>query len=178
MKNWQGLQTERSQFEPIAPFAGRFYWADPDLAVGQWVGKKETLGHLVQETGAWRVETWLDEDEISRVRVGQTAHWMTDAGAGAMLALKVVAIDSDAARQLPRKELASPLGGHIMAREKNGQWVPERAIYRVSLEAQELPAQLRQQQWRGQLVIEADWTSPLARYVRQALTVLIREASF
>ena len=175
---WQGLQAERSQFEPTAPHAGRFYWADPDWAVGQWVGKKEALGYLVQETGTWRVETWLDEDEIARVRVGQAAHWVADAGMGGLLTLQVVAIDSDAARQLPRKELASPLGGHILAREKNGQWVPERAVYRVALEVQDMPAELRQQQWRGHLVIEAQWASPLGRYVRQALTVLIREAGF
>ncbi len=87
-------------------------------------------------------------------------------------------IDSDAARQLPRKELASPLGGHLMAREKNGVWVPERAVYRVALEVQDISAQLREHQWRGQLVIEADWASPLARYARQALTVLIREMGF
>ena len=175
---WQGLLAERSQLEPTAPYAGRFYWADPDLAVGQWVAKKEAIGYLVQEAGTWRVETWLDEEDIARVHVGQKAQWSADSGVGSTLTLKVMSIDSDAARHLPRKELASPLGGHILAREKNGLWMPERAIYRVALEVQDMPTDLKQHQWRGHVVIEAEWSSPLWRYVRQALAVLLRESGF
>lgn len=175
---WQGLQAERRQFEPTAPYAGRFYWSDPDLAIGQWVAKKEAIGHLVQEAGAWRVETWLDEDDIARVRVGQRAKWLSDAGFGGVVALKVIAIDSDAARHVPRKEMVSPLGGHILAREKNGLWIPERSIFRVALEVEDMPAELRQQQWRGHVVIEAEWVSPLGRYAREAIAVLIRESGF
>jgi len=90
----------------------------------------------------------------------------------------VTAIDHDAARILPRRELASALGGHVLSREKNGQWVPERAVYRVSLDVQDLPEALQSMSWRGQLVLHADWQSPLSRYVRQAIAVLVREAGF
>ena len=70
---WQGLQAERSQFQPQAPYPGRYYWADPDLSAGQWVGKKEPLGTLVRQGSAWRVETWLDEDEVARLRATRQA---------------------------------------------------------------------------------------------------------
>ncbi len=175
---WQGLQAERSQFQPLAPYEGRFYWVDPDLAVGQWVGKKEPLGVLVKANTRWRVETWLDEDDVARVEVGQPARFWPDSGAVGRIDLKVVAVDRDASRTLPRKELSSVLGGHILTREKNGQWVPERAIYRVSLEVQALPASWAQQSWRGHLVIDGAWSVPMERYARQVLSVLVREAGW
>ena len=175
---WQGLQAERNQFQPVAPFAGRFYWADPDLSLGQWVGKKEPLGVLVRGGTAWRVETWLNEDEVARLKVGQSASFWPDGAADQLLKLKVVDIDRDAARQLPRRELASVLGGHVVTREKNGQLVPERAIYRVALEVMDMPTELQELSWRGQVTIHADWSSPAARYARQVLSVLVRETGF
>ncbi len=174
----QGVQAERHQYAPVAPYAGRFLLADPDLVVGQWVAKKEPLATLVREGTAWRVETWLDEDEVSRVHVGQSARFFTDGMNSRVLALRVSAVDRDASRVLPRRELASSLGGHVMTREKNGQHTPERAIYRVALDVQDMPQDLQQMAWRGHLVLHADWQSPLSRYARQAIAVLVREAGF
>ena len=174
----QGVQAEQSQFAPVAPYAGRFLLADPDLTVGQWVGKKEPLGLLVREGSRWRVETWLDEDDVARVHTGQTAKFFTDGVTPQVLTLKVVDVDHDAARVLPRRELASTLGGHVLTREKNGQFVPERAVYRVALEVQEMPHDLQQLSWRGQLTLHADWQSPASRYVRQAIAVMVREMGF
>jgi putative peptide zinc metalloprotease protein len=142
------------------------------------VSKKEPLALLVKKGSAWRVETWLDEDDVARVHVGQTAAFHTDNATTPLLTLKLSAIDQDAARTLPRRELASVLGGHVLTREKNGQLVPERAIYRVSFDVDELPEAYQQQTWRGQLVIHADWASPAAKYLRQVLVVLIRELGF
>ena len=175
---WQGLQAERQQFLPQAPYAGRFFWADPDLSVGQWVGRREALGVLVAQGTAWRAETWLDEDQVARVRVGQTAVFWPDSATGRMLQLQVAAVDQDAARTLPRHELASVLGGHVVTREKNGQLVPERAVYRVSLDVQGMPEDMQALSWRGRIVIHADSASPAARYLRQALAVLVRESGF
>lgn len=174
----QGVQTEQSQFMPVAPYDGRLLWSDPDFAVGQWVGKKESLAVLVRQGTAWRVETWLDEDDVARVRVGQTASFYADSATGPLLTLRLSAIDRDAARVLPRKELASALGGHVLTREKNGQLVPERAVYRVAFDVQTMPSDMQALAWRGQINIHADWQSPASRYVRQALAVLVREAGF
>jgi len=174
----QGIQAERNQFAPTAPFAGYFWLADPDLRPGQWVSKRETLAVLVHQDSPWRVETWLDEDDVQRVQVGQKAFFTADSGTGERLELSVSAIDRDAARLLPRHELASALGGHILTREKNGQLVPERAIYRVVLDVEEMPQSLRSHAWRGQLTVPAQWSSPTARYTRQVLAVLVREFGF
>lgn len=174
----QGIQAERHQFAPTAPFAGYFWLADPDLSPGQWVSKRETLAILVNQDSPWRVETWLDEDDVQRIQVGQKAFFTADSGTGERLELSVSAIDRDAARFLPRHELASVLGGHVLTREKNGQLVPERAIYRVVLDVGDMPQSLRNQALRGQLTVHAQWSSPTARYTRQVLTVLVREFGF
>ena len=175
---WQGAQAERSQFQPRAPYACHFFMSDPDLAAGQWVSKKEQLGVLVKQGTSWRVETWLEEDDANRVQVGQQASFWVDSVTGKMLQLQVAAIDQDAARTLPRRELASVLGGHVVTREKNGVLVPERAVYRVTLELQHMPEDMQDLSWRGKLMIHADWASPLARYLRQVMTVLVREGGF
>jgi putative peptide zinc metalloprotease protein len=175
---WQGVQAERSQFHPQAPYAGRFFMTDPDLSVGQWVGKKESLGLLVKQGSAWLVETWLDEDDVVRVHMGQDASFWVDSTSGVMLKLKVTAIDQDAARVLPRRELAANLGGHVVTREKNGQLMPERAVYRVVLAVQTMPDDMQDHAWRGRVTIHAEWSSPAGRYLRQVLAVLVREIGF
>ncbi len=177
-KEYQSLQAEQQQFQPTAPYEGRILMADPDLHIGQWVSKKEPLAMLVKIGTPWRVETWLDEEDVARIHVGQSAQFYTDNASTPVFKLKVAAIDQDAARTLVHRELSSALGGHILTRDKNGQMVPERAIYRVSLEVSELPALYQNLSWRGQLVIHADWASPVAKYLRQVLVVLIREIGF
>ena len=82
---------------------------------------------------------------------------------------------------LPRPELAAPLGGHLLTREKEGRFIPERAVYRVvlSVSPRDMQAsELDQHAWRGDLTIHGSWEAPLWRYVRQALSVLIREWGF
>jgi len=173
-----GLQAEQHQYMPQAPFAGRLRDLDPDLQVGQWVAKNEQLAILVRDEGQWLVETWLDESAVQRLRVGDEGVFVTDAGMGTMLHLKVQAIDSDASRVLPRAELAVQSGGHVLTREKNKQLLPERAIYRVSLAPDHMPADLIGQSWRGQLTLHARWQALASRYLQQAATVLVRELGF
>lgn len=175
------LNTELRNYSPKAPFAGRLRDVDPDLRVGQWLSRKEKVGLLVRDDGRWMVETWLDEESVQRVSVGDRALFITDGTGGPTLQLQVAAIDRDASRVLARPELAAHLGGHILTREKNGQLVPERAIYRVTLAlASPLPADspLQGQSWRGSVTVHVGWGAPGWRYARQALAVLVREIGF
>lgn len=173
-----GLAAEQLQYAPRAPFAGRLRDIDPDLHVGQWVSRKEKMALLVREDGRWLVETWLDEESVQRIKVGDTAMFVTDSAMTTVLHLTVQAIDRDASRTLPRGELATHLGGHLITREKNGQLIPERAVYRVSLAPQQMPAALSDKSWRGQLTVNANWEAPAGRYIRQAFAVLVREVGF
>lgn len=174
----EGVRAEQKQFIPVAPFEGNFLLAQPDLSVGQWVGKKEQLALIVSKTTPWRVETWIDEEDVARLEIGQSATFQADSATGEMLHLSLAAIDKDASRVLPRKELSSALGGHILTREKNGQLTPERSVYRVIFTVNQLPNEMMSQSWRGQVVVHANWQIPIQKYIRHAASVFFREAGF
>ncbi len=173
------LDAEFKTYAPRAPFAGRLRDLDPDLQLGQWLSRKERIALLVRDDGRWLVETWLDEHEVQRVGIGDSALFIADGPAMHTIRLKVSSIDRDASRVLPRPELAAQSGGHVLTREKAGQLVPERAIYRVSCE---VPAGAIEDwgrlSWRGHVTIHASWEAPAWHYLRQAAAVLIRELGF
>ena len=175
------LDTELLNYAPRAPFSGQLRDVDPDLQVGQWLSRKEKIALLVRDDGRWQVETWLDEDAVQRVAPGDTALFITEGGQNSAVQAQVVSVDRDASRVLPRAELAAHLGGHILTREKNGQLVPEHAIYRVVLALEPGAPALADwaaQSWRGTLTIHARWEAPVWPYLRQGLAVLVREIGF
>lgn len=175
------LDTELLDYTPRAPFAGQLRDIDPDLQVGQWLSRKEKIALLVRDDGRWLAETWFDEDSVQRVTAGDTALFISDSAQGPAVHLRVLAVDRDSARVLPRAELAAHLGGHILTRDKADQLVPERAIFHVTLaldpSTQDL-SDLSSQSWRGNLTIHARWEAPAWPYLRQALAVLVREVGF
>lgn len=175
------LDTEAAQLAPRAPYAGTFYRLDPDLHTGQWVARKDKIGLLVRQGSAWQVETWLDEEAVQRVQVGDTAQFLLPHAPLSPVSARVTQVEADATRILPRPELSAPLGGHLLTREKDGHLIPERAVYRVVLSVSTPDMQasgLAQHGWRGELTVHGSWEAPLWRYARQALSVLIREWSF
>ena len=103
---------------------------------------------------------------------------MADGVAGGLVYLRVQAVDHDATRVLADAMLATQFGGGVLAREKNGQFVPERATFRVLLTASEVPSELVGASWRGRVVIHGDWEAPGWRFLRSALALLWREAGF
>ena len=173
------VDAELLNYAPRAPYAGYLRDMDPDLQVGQWLPRKEKIAVLVRTDSSWLVETWLDEDVVQRVSAGDTALFVAEGLRLNTLALKVVSVDRDASHVLPRGELAAHVGGHVLTREKGGQLLPERAVYRVALEPKDgatLAANVLTE--RGHVVIHAGWEAPAWRYVRQAVAVLLREWSF
>jgi putative peptide zinc metalloprotease protein len=173
------LDTELLNYAPRAPFSGRLRDLDPDLQVGQWVARKERIALLVRDDGRWLVETWLDEDSVQQVSAGDTAIFITDGGDVPAQHLTVAAIDRDASRSLPRGELAAHSGGHVLTRDKAGQSIPERAVYRVTLTLDsEDQQQSLEHSVRGQLTIHSRWVAPGWRYLRQATAVMLREFGF
>jgi len=171
------LREEAARYAPQAPFAGIVRDVDPDLAVGQWVAKNEKLAVLIGQQGQV-VETYLDEDAVKRVQVGDGGLFFSDSRAGGALALTVTRVDADATRVLPNRMLAAQSGGHILTRERRNQIVPEQALYRVML-AVDVPSEaLAGQAWRGSVIIRSAWQAPAWQFFRNALAVLLRETGF
>jgi putative peptide zinc metalloprotease protein len=96
------------------------------------------------------------------------------------LKLRIDSVDKDASRVLSRPELTVTTGGHLVAREKAGQIVPERAVFRVVMSVEDTASlhSLASQSWRGRVTIHARAEAPALRYVRQAGAVLWREMGF
>ena len=171
-----GLDEDLSRYAPKAPFAGHLRDLDPDLHRGQWLAAKEPIALLVGQGNL--VETYLDEEQVKRISVGDRGAFITDAGEGPLLRLRVTNVDADATRALPNGMLAVQAGGHILTRQRGDQLVPEHGVYRVSLAVESPLDHLEGQSWRGQVVLHARWEAPAWRYLRSALAVLVREASF
>lgn len=167
-----------ARYQPVAPFAGRLRDIEPDLAPGVWVRKNERLAILVGKSGS-EAETFLDEDSVHRVAVGDTARFYPDGLDGPPLQLVVTSIDQDATRMLPNGMWAAQLGGSVAARDKQGAWFPDHAVYRVTLAIQAEPAATpADQSQRGSVVITGKWEAPGLRFVRNFFTVLWREFGF
>ena len=172
----QTVSADAQRYAPVAPFAGRFVDADPDLHAGDWVAQNEVLGRLVA-TGARQVVTYVDEQEVRRIAVGDRGLFVVDALLGPVLQLRVKAIERDATRTLNEKLLASHLGGQVLVREQGDAFHPEGAVFRVVLETvsgQDHP----EQAWRGWVVMTARSEPLLQRFGNQVLSVFWREAGF
>jgi putative peptide zinc metalloprotease protein len=171
------VQAEMALYAPTAPFDGVLRDLDPDLKPGVWVGHRDRLGVLVN-TQRLQVETYLDEDAVRRIQVGDQARFFVDGLEGPVLELAVNAIDQDASRVLFNGQLAAQVGGSIMTREKRGQLVPERSVYRVTLSVESEPGALAQQSWRGHVVIHGRWEAPGVTFLRSAMVLIWREMGF
>lgn len=171
----EGLIREQARLVPLAPFAGRLLDLPLDLAPGQWVAPNQRLGVLVDPT-AWQVETYLAEQEIERITEGASGRFFPETAGNPVRTLRVLRVDRDATRILPEPILAAQHGGEILTREKNGQWFPDRALYRVVL-AVDNGDGLTQIE-RGHVVIHAAPRTLFGEFLENAAGVLIRESGF
>ncbi|MCQ4345837.1 HlyD family efflux transporter periplasmic adaptor subunit [Pseudomonas stutzeri] len=170
------LDEQLARYAPRAPFAGQLRDLDPDLQAGQWLAAKEPIALLVGAGSL--VETYLDEEQIKRIAIGDRGTFLSDGGEGPLLQLRVSNLDADASRVLGNGMLAAQAGGHVLTRPRGEQLVPEQAVYRVTLTVESPLDSLAGQSWRGRVVVHGRWEAPAARYLRNALAVLVREASF
>jgi putative peptide zinc metalloprotease protein len=171
------LEEELVRYRPLAPFAGTLRDLEPELAPGVWVGRNEKVAVLVGD-GAHEGTAYMDEETVRRVAVGDSARFYADGQSGPVLRLKVTGIDGDATRALPTGLWAAQQGGSVPAREKQGVWYPERAVYRVSFAVEEPAGALAGHAWRGTVVVEGRWEAPGTRFVRALAALVWREAGF
>lgn len=176
----KGLGQQQDRFSLRAPISGTLFYAQPDLAEGQWLRKDEKLA-TVADLRHWKVVLYLPESELDRLRVGDRGSFHAEAqgwGDGAVLPLLVSEIHRDATHVLPEPMLASTRGGAVPVREQNQQFIPEQAVYRVTLAVQGQAHLLRPQVLRGQVVVEGKPKAWLGDAARSSAAVWVREAGF
>ncbi len=171
------VQAESQRYAPVAPFDGVLRDIQPDLRPGVWLTAQEPLARLVANQGH-QVVAYLSEQEVARVKPGDSARFYTDSLEGPFLSLILTRVDPDASRTLPDPSLASVSGGNVMVREKNGQLFPEQSIYRVTFKVNGDLGQLANHTWRGQVLIAGKWASPGVGFFRYAMGIFWREFGF
>lgn len=172
----EGIATERVRLAPLAPFDGVWLDPQPDLQPGDWVGKSTRLAVLA-DPSRWRVETYLEEQDLERVQVGNGGHFYPEAPGQPVLGLRVSAVERDATHTLGDPALASPNGGAILVRQHDQRLIPERAVFRVTLDV-DGPPPASLSVLRGQVVVRGEGQSLLGRYFKAAVAVLVRESGW
>jgi putative peptide zinc metalloprotease protein len=171
------VDADAARYAPVAPFAGVLRDMNPELRPGVWLSKQEPLARLVSEREQM-VVAYLDEEDVSLVSIGDTAKFYSDTPEGPVVRVEIAGIDRDASRTLTEPELSNLFGGTVLAREKNGQFHPDRPVYRVTLKVISADDATTQHAWRGKVVIFGSWAVPSWRYLRSAMAVLRREVGF
>lgn len=162
-----------------SPIAGVISNVPSDLKPGRWAGDDTFLG-VVADTSAWIVTAYVAEDDVERLKVGDTARFYGTSPDQPVVSARVTEIDAMNARTLDDKDLASPRGGP-MAMQKAGEdrFRPVATVYRVRLEVDDAPATAALlQASRGTVQIDGQRRSLLDSAWRATAAVLIRESGF
>lgn len=170
----RAIRDEAARLHLHAEFAGQWRDVDPHLRAGSWVDTRTPLGVLV-DPGRWIVDSYVDQQQVERVAVGNAARFWPQ-HRGRPVGATVLAVDSTRSQQLPYPMLDARHGGSIATLPHEQQPVPLQPLYRVRLLLQEpLP---QQREMRGTAHISAERSSWLWHVVQNALAVAIRESGF
>lgn len=174
------LDTDAARYQLQAGGSGVLRDVDPDLQAGEWVARRELLGRVV-DLQKLEVVSYVAEQELHRIRPGDSGLFITEGAGGAALPVRVRSIDQDASRSLNEVALSAQAGGNVPVRNQQGVLYPEQPVYRVVLDVvntEALPAWAAQHRWRGRVSIRGAWEAPGAQFVRTAASVFWREAGF
>lgn len=172
-----GYLNERKRYEISAPFSGVLVDPATDLKVGMWVNRQDRLG-LVINPNRWQVEAYLSENDIHRVKVGDSAKFFPETLGSKSLTLKIIRVDRDATTVLTEPMLTISEGGQWPVQNRKGQLIPNQAIYRIVLEVNNEAKPYVSHAMRGKIIIQGEGKSLIGDYLRSALAVLIRESGW
>jgi putative peptide zinc metalloprotease protein len=179
----QGAVAERAALTRLAerlavtaPIAGRIVDLAEDARPGSWTPEGEWLATLAAPEGGL-VEAYVREADLARLVPGADATFYPEAPGRAPVDLTVLEIAATATRRLEHApELASDFGGGLPAYQREGEIVPDEAIYRVTLAPKDGGAP--DLALRGKVRLEGAAQSLAARAWRAALAVFVRESGF
>ena len=170
----RSLADETAKLAVKAPIAGRVVDLGETLRPGEWVAARERLLAVIAPDRA-AIEAYVAEADLARIKIGTSATFYPEGGWGEPVAARVVRIERANTGILAEPYLASRFGGGIAAREpKQGEFVPESSVYRVTLAPRRhVPAPSRV--LRGSVVLSGAAESLALRAWRRILAVAVRE---
>jgi putative peptide zinc metalloprotease protein len=170
----RAARSEIARLNLQTSFAGLWLDVNPDLKTGQWVGRDESLGVLI-DPRSWQIDAYVAQDQVHRMTVGDQVRFYPD-GQTTPLSGVVRVIGSTRASQLSHKMLSSRYGGPVPATAEEHSVVPSAALFQVLVQLDTPPASLRET--RGHLKIDGERRSLLGDGATQLLAVLMRESGF
>lgn len=172
-----GLTDVREQLTLRAPFDGVIVARNDELAPGAWLSRKEPV-YLVADTSRNRVDAYLNERELARIKVGAPARFFPDALEFGVVNCQVAEIDRVNIPVMDELFLASTFGGPIASRSDiQGGIVPDVPLFRIRMDGC-LPAGVPLIKLRGMAHIEAEKRSAFIEMLRNGYAVFIREIGF
>ncbi|WP_166367310.1 HlyD family efflux transporter periplasmic adaptor subunit [Pseudomonas akapageensis] len=151
-------------------------WLDvnPDWKPGQWIGRQEPLGVLIDPI-RWQVDAYVDQDKVHRLVNGGIVRFYPD-GQPTPVTGRVIAIGSTRINQLTHRMLSSRYGGPLPTSAQETALVPTAPVFQVLVQLDAPLPSLRET--RGHLKIEGKRRSLLADGATHVLAVLLRESGF
>jgi putative peptide zinc metalloprotease protein len=171
---------ERSRMQLAAPFAGVLGDLDPQLTGGVWVAPRQPLA-VVIDPASWTVEAFVAEEDVARVRVGDSARIHLGGRSLAVLQGQVKEVDSSRTSVLPHSMLDARAGGPLATvavtnDSQRQERAPKDAIYRVRIEVQGIPP--GQQMMLSSVVIAGEERAWLPSILTRIAAVVVRESGF
>ncbi|MBF9002882.1 HlyD family efflux transporter periplasmic adaptor subunit [Vibrio nitrifigilis] len=166
----------KQQLTVRAPFSGKLVDITPHLANNDWLMTGQPLATLIS-TGHSRVEAYIDEQQLARVKVGAKGKFIAENLNQAPLSVELNTLAQGRIADLQaHPELSSPYQGSIAATINRQTQVPEpkQALYLATLESAQ--QQAPQFQMRGQVIIDGEGESVIARVWQALVKVVIRES--
>lgn len=170
----RAARSEIARLNLATPFGGVWLDVNPDWKPGQWIGRQESLGILI-DPRSWQVDAYVAQDQVHRLVTGGRVRFYPD-GQTTPLSGRVLVIGSTRASQLSHRMLSSRFGGPVPTASQDHPLVPGAALFQVLIQLDEPLPSLRET--RGHLKIQGERRSLLGDGVTHLLAVLMRESGF
>ena len=167
-------EDELSRMDLTAPFTGVLQDIDDSLNIGTWVSPKYTMAVLV-DLQSWAIDVMVEETEINRIRVGDTAKIYFSDGVFNTLEGSVAAIDSAKVTALPHPILDAQYGGNI-ATLQGDKSIPTQGFYKVRVQFSQQPALNKMA--LAHVQIETQAKAWLPTIFERVAALLVRESGF
>jgi putative peptide zinc metalloprotease protein len=171
-----GYRAQKQRMKITAPISGVIMDVTEDIKPGQWIGKEKLLS-IVADRDDMVIESYLSEDALKNVGIGDVARFYVENGDDSAIFCSVREIDRTSSKILKEPYLASIYGGDIAVRLENKALVSHQSLYRVILRPME-KMNFPDRVIRGNSVIHGEAQSIVYRFWQQTIAVVVRESGF
>ncbi|HCS22213.1 MAG TPA: hypothetical protein DIW20_00570 [Rhodospirillaceae bacterium] len=160
-----------------SPIQGRLSAIPDFVKPGQWVGKKEFLGNILNESNI--IIAYAPESDVYLISVGNKARFVSD-NRNFYIDVRIESIDKFSVETIEHNVLTSPFGGVIPARlDPNKNVIPQGSYYKVTLRTLNHAVQTPIFSEKGVIKVETNQSySYLKRFFDFAVGVFIRETGW